>query len=100
MSAVAQQPPAVMRTDMRWHRWTRSEIIALAQQDACATGYAPSHHDWASRRDRPAGDTVIRYCGSWNEMIAAAGLTVLGSRRRYTRERVLILAYTDVAALG
>jgi hypothetical protein len=90
----------------RW--WTREEAIVLLQRDAKRRGRPPTRREWDKARfTQPSANTVGNLFGSWNAALEAAGLPTREagyagrlSRRRWTREEIILLLQQDADRLG
>jgi hypothetical protein len=82
----------------RLQRWTRDAVIDAARRWADVHGRAPNSQDWARSAldgSHPERNIPTRVFGSWNAMLAAAGLPI--THRLWSRADILdaLSAWTD-----
>jgi hypothetical protein len=81
--------------------WSQKEVIDVAQQWARLHGRAPRCVEWrrvAGDASRPTDALVIELFGSWNAMLAAAGLPI--AHRAWSREQTLAALATWIGMHG
>jgi Homing endonuclease associated repeat len=86
--------------------WDREKIVRALQREAKRRGRPPKAKEWfkvGGRGRRPNIGDILRYFGSWNAALEAAGLLTRphgGREPRWTPERIILALQKDAKRKG